>query len=64
MLAMDVPVGEIVEMDFVLPTGPVNIHATARQRIAFRYGFEFLDQSAVNDDIRETCRRLAIAASQ
>jgi hypothetical protein len=64
MLTMDVPVGEIVEMDFVLPTGPVNICATARQRIAFRYGFEFLDQSAANDGIRETCRQLALAVSQ
>ena len=64
MLTMDVPVGEIVEMDFVLPTGPVNIRATARQRMGFRCGFEFLDQTEVNDDIWKTCHRLAIEASQ
>src|ERR1700677_5186352 len=44
MLAIEVPLGEIVELSFALPCGPLTIHATVRQRNAFRYGFEFVDQ--------------------
>ncbi|HSZ60190.1 MAG TPA: PilZ domain-containing protein [Terriglobales bacterium] len=58
MLTMDVPVGEIVELNLGLPSGSVKIGATVRQRLTFRYGFEFL---GVNDGIRETCHQLAIA---
>ncbi len=61
MLTMTVPVGEIVELDFVLPSGPVNICATVRQKVAFRYGFQFLDQSIVNDDIWAICHQLAMS---
>jgi hypothetical protein len=64
MLMMEVPVGEIVELEFVLPTGPVNISATLRQRVAFRYGFQFVDQSMVNDGIWIICRQLAVETSQ
>jgi PilZ domain-containing protein len=60
MLTMEVPVGEIVELDFVVPSGPVNICATVRQKVAFRYGFQFLDQSVVNDGVWATCRHLAM----
>jgi len=51
-------------LEFVLPSGPVNIHATVRQQDAFRYGFQFLDRGAVNDGIWAICRQLAIEASQ
>lgn len=64
MLTMEVPVGEIVELEFVLPSGPVNTCATVRQKVAFRYGFQFLDQGGVNDGIWATCRHLAIEAHQ
>jgi hypothetical protein len=37
------PLREIVELDFTLPSGPVMIFAAARQKNAFRYGFEFID---------------------
>jgi hypothetical protein len=60
MLTAEVPVGEIVELDFVLPSGPVNICATVRQKVAFRYGFQFLDQSIVNDGIWAICHQLAM----
>ncbi len=60
MLTMEVPVGEIVELEFVLPSGPVNICATVRQKIAFRYGFQFLDQGGVNDGIWAICHQFAI----
>src|ERR1700732_4611711 len=43
MLTLEAPLREIVELDFTLPSGPVMIFAAARQRNAFRYGFEFID---------------------
>jgi hypothetical protein len=49
-----------VELSFALPCGPLRIHATIRQRNAFRYGFEFVDQDSVQEFIRRTCRDLAI----
>ena len=60
MLRMEVPLGEILELDFTLPFGPVTIYAAARQRHAFRYGFQFLELDAVNKVIRPTCRQLAL----
>jgi hypothetical protein len=43
MLTIEPLWGEIVELTFTLPSGPVTILATVRQRNAFRYGFEFVD---------------------
>jgi len=64
MLRMEVPLGEVVELDFALPFGPVTIYAAARQRNAFRYGFQFLESNAVNKVIRSTCRQLAVEQSR
>jgi hypothetical protein len=60
MLPIEAPLGEIVELRFALPCGIVRIHATVRQRNAFRYGFEFVDQEIVHEFIRRTCRDLAV----
>jgi len=60
MLAIEAPLGEIVELSFTLPYGPVKILATGRQKNAFRYGFEFVDPTAVPEVIRHTCRDLAM----
>lgn len=60
MLRMEVPLGEIVELDFTLPFGPVTIYALVRQQNAFRYGFQFVEVSAANEVVRLTCRHLAI----
>jgi hypothetical protein len=60
ILPIEAPLGEIVELRFALPRGPVRIHATVRKRNAFRYGFEFVDQDLVNEFIRRTCRDLAV----
>ena len=56
----DVPVGEIVRLEFILPFGDVEILAVVRQRTAFRYGFQFLDSGPVRETIRRTCQELAI----
>jgi hypothetical protein len=63
MLRLEVPLGEVVKLDFELPFGPVTIHAMVRQRNAFRYGFQFLESSAVSEVIRSTCRQLAVEQS-
>jgi hypothetical protein len=63
MLTLEAPLGEIVELDFALPPGPVMILAVARQRNAFRYGFEFVDSDSVHEFIRRTCRDLAVDQS-
>jgi hypothetical protein len=60
MLRIEVPLGEVVELDFALPCGPVTVQAIGRQRNAFRYGFEFVDSDSVHELIRRTCRDLAV----
>ena len=60
MLTIEASLGEIVELSFTLPDGPVRLFATVRQKNAFRYGFEFVDPNTVNETIRRTCRDLAV----
>jgi hypothetical protein len=63
MLRIEVPLGEVVELDFILPSGAVRIYAMVRQRSAFRYGFQFVEATAAHEIIRTTCRDLAIERS-
>ena len=63
MLKLEVPVGELVELAFALPPGRVKVYAMVRQRNAFRYGFQFVDSSNVQEIIRSTCRELAVEQS-
>jgi len=44
-------------------SGDVVIHALARQRNAFRYGFEFLEAVSQVEIIQRACRQLAVAQS-
>jgi hypothetical protein len=60
MLRIEVPLGEIVELDFTLPFGPVKIYAMVRQRSAFRYGFQFMELTVAHSAIQATCRHLAV----
>ena len=60
MLRVEVPIGEVVRLEFGLPLGEVEVHALVRQRNAFRYGFQFMEDSSVRDLIRRTCRELAV----
>ena len=59
MLRIEVPLGEVVELDFTLPFGEVTIFAIVRQRNAFRYGFQFME-STTREIIQATCRHLAV----
>ena len=60
MLPMEVPVGEVVRLEFNPSLGPVEVHAVVRQRSAFRYGFQFLEAASAHDLIARTCRQLAV----
>ncbi|MFZ1918770.1 MAG: PilZ domain-containing protein [Terriglobales bacterium] len=60
MFRIEVPMDEVVELNFTLPLGPVTIYAIVRQRNAFRYGFQFLGSDGVNEIIRQSCRQLAV----
>lgn len=63
MLRDEVPIGEIVRLEFTLPMGKVEILALVCQRNAFRYGFQFVEAAAPDDVIGQTCRQLALEHS-
>jgi len=60
MLREEVPVGEVVRLEFTLPLGDVELLALVRQRSAFRYGFQFIETSSAQDVIGRTCSQLAV----
>ena len=60
MLRDEVPLGEVVRLEFALPLGPVELLALVRQRNAFRYGFQFVESASAQDVIGQTCRQLAV----
>jgi hypothetical protein len=60
MLREEVPVGEVVRLEFTLPLGDVAVLALVRQRSAFRYGFQFLEESSAQDVMGRTCSQLAV----
>ena len=60
ILRLEVPLGEMVELQFSLPFGKVRVYAIVRQRNAFRYGFQFVDAQAVHEIIKTTCRSLGL----
>jgi hypothetical protein len=64
LLAIEVPLGELVELEFTLPPGLVKIFATVRQKSAFRYGFEFLGLTSEKEIILSTCSHLAVEQSR
>ena len=63
MLRTEVPIGEVVRLEFNLPLGEVEVHALVQQRNAFRYGFQFLESPSAQEIIARTCRHLAIEQS-
>jgi hypothetical protein len=60
ILQAEVPIGEVVRLEFDLPLGSVEVAAMVRQRSAFRYGFQFLEASTAQETIGRTCRQLAM----
>ena len=63
ILTVEVPVGEVVRLEFTLSDDPVVVHALVRQRNAFRYGFQFVDSGPAQALIARTCRRLEMEQS-
>jgi hypothetical protein len=63
LLKIEVPMGELVQLDFALPFGQVRIYAMVRQRNAFRYGFQFVETEPMKEIIRATCVDLAVKQS-
>jgi hypothetical protein len=63
MLRVEIPMGELVRLEFELPDGPVEAHAMVRQRNAFRYGLQFIDSGSVHTAVARTCARLAMEYS-
>lgn len=60
MLRAEAPVGEVVRLEFALPSGEVEIHAMVRQRNAFRYGLQFLESKSAQDLISRACKEFAM----
>lgn len=60
IVALELQVGELVELDFTLPFGRVTSYAVTRERSAFRYGFQFAESNCIREVIRPTCRVLAM----
>jgi c-di-GMP-binding flagellar brake protein YcgR len=63
MLRDEVPIGELVRLEFTLTHGKVDVHALVCQRNAFRYGFQFVESSAAQPIIARTCRQLVMEQS-
>ena len=54
-LPVELPVGEIVELNPKLRIGPVNVRATVCNRNGFRHGFQFFEPNPALRLIRENC---------
>jgi len=54
-LPIELPVGEVVELDLTLRIGRVNVRAAVRDRNALRHGFEFVEPNPAQHLIRENC---------
>ncbi len=63
MLRIEVPLNELVELEFSLPFGEVKIYAVVRQRNAFRYGLQFVEAGSGQEAIHATCKHLAMERS-
>jgi hypothetical protein len=59
MLKLEVSVGEVVQLEFELPSGPVAIRALVRYQTAFRYSFQFVEPDP-QGVIKAACERFAL----
>ncbi len=62
LLKLGVPLGQIVQLEFRLPYGPVAALALVRHQSAFRFGFEFVDPEPLAA-VKDTCKYLALQQS-
>jgi hypothetical protein len=59
IVSLELIVGQSVELDFQLPSGPISVQAVVKNKRAFRYGFEFLPEQHERENIKRGCRALA-----
>lgn len=59
MLKEEIPLNQLVRLEFSVPFGDVEVHALVCQRNAFRYGFQFIPSTPAQQLIERTCRHLA-----
>lgn len=60
LLRQEIPIGEVVRLEFALPMGDVELLALVRHRTAFRYGMQFLEAGSAQSMIGRICRQLAV----
>ena len=61
MLQIEIPLDQVVRLEFELPLGVVSIRALVRQRNAFRYGFQFVEpDSYAQELINRFCYELKL----
>jgi c-di-GMP-binding flagellar brake protein YcgR len=61
MLQIEIPLDQVVRLEFELPLGLVSIRALVRQRNAFRYGFQFVEpDSYAQELINRFCHELKL----
>jgi c-di-GMP-binding flagellar brake protein YcgR len=51
MLQIEIPLDQVVRLEFELPPGVVSIRALVRQRNAFRYGFQFVEPDSYAQEL-------------
>ena len=51
MLQIEIPLDQVVRLEFELPLGLVSIRALVRQRNAFRYGFQFVEPDSYAQEL-------------
>jgi hypothetical protein len=59
MVPLEMSVGQQIELDFKLPTGPVNVYAIVKNKNAFRYGLEFVLTDKERTIIKRGCADLS-----
>ena len=62
ILMLEVGIGDLVQLEFSLPSGPVAIRALVRYKTAFRYGFQFVEPDP-KGVIKAICSHLAAEQS-
>lgn len=51
MMKIEIPLDQVVRLEFELPTGVVSIRALVRQKNAFRYGFQFVEPDSYAQEL-------------
>jgi len=51
MLKIEIPLDQVVRLEFDLPLGVVSIRALVRQKNAFRYGFQFVEPGSYAQEL-------------